>query len=166
MKERGRPSGGGGCLGNLGRESIMCTIRVCFLSLDFLYYFVRITINIVVKVNTLLPVFKPVYDYNGPLFFFVLFKKCQIQSIKLKHRNAPLHTQPKNVCKTFHFVNLAEVFFFFCFSKACFDIAMYNMKACNEHDSRVLKSTFNNLPYQMVVNCNTVLFEFGALNAT
>lgn len=143
----------------------MCTIRVCFLSLDFLYYFVRITINIVVKVNTLLPVFKPAYEYNGPLFFFVLFKKCQIQSIKLKHRNAPLHTQPKNVCKTFHFVNLAEVFFF-CFSKACFDIAMYNMKACNEHDSRVLKSTFNNLPYQMVVNCNTVLFEFGALNAT
>lgn len=32
-----------------------------------------------------------------------------------------------------------------------------------------LKSTdkyFYYLPYKMVVNCNTVLFEFGALNAT
>lgn len=94
-------------------KKVLCvqSVRVGFLSLDFLYYFVRININIVVKVITLLPVFKPVYDYKGPLVFFVLFKKYQIQSIKLKHRNAHFHTQPKNVCKTFYFVNLAAVFF-------------------------------------------------------
>lgn len=40
---------------------------------------------------------------------------------------------------------------------------------CNDHkgDLRVLScSTSINLPYKMVVNCNTVLFEFGALKTT
>lgn len=93
------------CLGNLERKYYVYNqTRVGFLSLDFLYYFVRIDINIVVEVITRLPVFKPVCDYKGPLVFFVLFKKYQIQSIKLKHRNAHFHTQPKNVCKTFFFL--------------------------------------------------------------
>lgn len=43
---------------------------------------------------------------------------------------------------------------------------MYDMRACNEHRvTKKYQSTFINLPYTMVVNCNTVLFEFGALNA-
>lgn len=44
---------------------------------------------------------------------------------------------------------------------ACFDRAVDDTKACNEHTL-----TFINLPYTMVVNCNTVLFEFGVLSAT
>lgn len=62
--------------------------------------------------------------------------------------------------KLFIFVHLATFCFFI---KACFDIATYDTKACNEHrvTIRVLKSTLIHLPYKMVVNCNTVLFEFG-----
>lgn len=48
---------------------------------------------------------------------------------------------------------------------ACFDLAMYGMKACNEH--RVTQEYYGvlliNLPYTMVGNCNTVLYDFGAL---
>lgn len=79
----------------------------------------------------------------------------------MKAQECFFHTQPKNVCKTFLFF-----FVFFALVMACFEIAMYDMRACNEHRvTKKYQSTFINLPYTMVVNCNTVLFEFGALNA-
>lgn len=78
----------------------------------------------------------------------------------IKAQECSVHTQPKNVCTTF--VTFAAVVFF---SMACFDLAMYGMKACNEH--RVTQEYYGvlliNLPYTMVGNCNTVLYDFGAL---
>lgn len=67
---------------------------------------------------------------------------------------------------SFVFVVFLLFFVFFALVMACFGIAMYDMRACNEHRvTKKYQSTFINLPYTMVVNCNTVLFEFGALSA-